>query len=108
MRINLKVRMKNKVFLLVAAALIIALVYQILAMFGVMPSVSQNGIVETVAMLLNILAFFGVIVDPTTEGMSDSERALTYLKANDVRTLEKMNITVNDFSAEGLTARKDE
>ncbi len=108
MKINLKVRLKNKVFLLVAAALIIALVYQILAMFGVVPAVSQNAIMEVVSMILNILAFIGLLVDPTTEGMSDSERALTYLKANDVRTLEYKNINGNDVNAEYSTARKDE
>ncbi len=105
MKINLKVRLKNKVFLLVAAALIIALVYQILAMFGVVPPVSQNAIMEVVSMILNILAFIGLLVDPTTEGMSDSERALTYLKANDVRTLENMDIKSNDVNAEYSTAR---
>ena len=108
MKINLKARMKNKVFLLVAAALIIALVYQILAMFGVVPAVSQNAIMEVVSMILNILAFVGLLVDPTTEGMSDSERALTYLTANDVRTLENMNLKSNDVNAEISTARKDE
>lgn len=105
MKINLKARMKNKVFLLVAAALMIALVYQILAMFGVTPPVTQNEIVEVVSMILNILAFLGLLVDPTTEGLSDSERALTYLTENDVRTLENNDITVN---AEPITARKDE
>ena len=107
MKINLKVRMKNKVFLLVAAALIIALVYQILAMFGITPPVSQNAVVEVITMILNILAFIGVLVDPTTEGMSDSERALTYLKANDVRTLEGKDITVNEVYVGVNTPRKD-
>ena len=107
MKINLKVRMKNKVFLLVASALIIALVYQILAMFGITPPVSQNAVVEVITMILNILAFIGVLVDPTTEGMSDSERALTYLKANDVRTLEGKDITVNEVYVGVNTPRKD-
>ncbi len=104
MKINLKARMKNKVFLLVAAALILAFVYQILAMLNVVPPVSQNAIMELVSVLLNILAFFGLLVDPTTAGMSDSERALTYLKANDVRTLEK----INGVSAGISATRKDE
>lgn len=94
MKINLKVRMKNKVFLLVAAVLVISFVYQVLAMFGVTPKASQNEITEVVSMLLNILAFLGVLVDPTTEGMSDSERALTYLKENDVRTTDGVNVAL--------------
>lgn len=108
MKINLKARLNNKVFLIVAAALILAFIYQVLAIFNVVPPVSQNSIMELVSMLLNILAFFGLLVDPTTAGMSDSERALTYLKANDVRTLENMNIKSNDVNAECSTARKDE
>lgn len=94
MKINLKVRMKNKVFLLVASALVISFAYQVLAMFGVTPKASQNEITEVVSMLLNILAFFGVLVDPTTEGISDSERALTYLKENDVQTTDGVNVAV--------------
>lgn len=95
MKINLKVRMKNKVFLSVAAALVISFVYQILAMFGVTPKVGENEITEIVSMLLNILAFLGVLLDPTTEGMSDSERAMTYLKANDVRLSDGAGVAVN-------------
>jgi phi LC3 family holin len=29
---------------------------------------------------VNILAFVGVIVDPTTSGVNDSERAMTYFR----------------------------
>ncbi len=88
MKINIKERLKNKVFLLAAIALIISLVYQLLGMFGVVPRISEDEIVGLVTMAVNILAFLGVLVDPTTKGMSDSERALTYGTSVDVRVLE--------------------
>ena len=85
MKINIKERLKNKVFLLAAIALIISFVYQLLGMFGVVPPITENEVLEIVNMAVNILAFFGVLVDPTTKGMSDSERALTYGTSSDVR-----------------------
>ena len=36
-------------------------------------------------MAINLLAVLGVIIDPTTEGISDSDRALTYCTDCDVR-----------------------
>lgn len=86
MKLNIKARLKNKIFLLSATALIISFVYQLLGLFGVIPEVSESEIVDIVSMLINILAFFGVLVDPTTEGMSDSERALSYYKENQEMT----------------------
>ncbi len=85
MKINIKERLKNKVFLLAAIALIISFVYQLLGMFGVVPPITEDEIVGIVTMAVNILAFLGVLVDPTTKGMSDSERALTYGTSYDVR-----------------------
>ena len=85
MKINIKERLKNKVFLLAAFALIISFVYQLLGMFGVVPPITENEVLEIVTMAVNILAFFGVLVDPTTAGMGDSERALTYGTEYDAR-----------------------
>ncbi len=88
MRINIKERLKNKTFVLIAITLFITFVYQLLALLGITPAVSENEVVELVSMAINILAFLGVLVDPTTEGLSDSERALTYGTEKDVRLIE--------------------
>lgn len=88
MKINFKARLKNKTFLISMAALIVSLVYRVLMIFDVFPSVSEGEIGEIVVMAVNILAFAGVIVDPTTEGFSDSERAMTYCTCDDVRKAE--------------------
>lgn len=90
MKINFKARLKNKTFLLSASALVIAFVYQILSIFDVVPPISESEISELVAMAVNILAFLGVLVDPTTEGIKDSERAMTYCTDCDVRKTEEV------------------
>lgn len=89
MKINFKARLKNKTFVISMAALVVSMIYRILMIFGVFPSVSEGEIGEIVAMAVNILALAGVIVDPTTAGFSDSERAMTYCTCNDVRVLER-------------------
>ena len=89
MKINWEARFKNKTFLITFIALVLSFVYQTLGLFDIVPSVSENELVNLFTMFVNILAFAGVVVDPTTEGFSDSERAMTYCTCNDVRALEK-------------------
>lgn len=78
MKINWKLRAQNKTTLLALVAAILTFVYTVLGMFGVVPPVSQNDILEVVGLGLNILVMLGVIVDPTTKGLSDSDRAREY------------------------------
>lgn len=89
MKINIKARLQNKVFILSAAALIVSFVYQALSVVGIVPKITENEIIGLITMAVNILAFFGVLVDPTTEGLSDSERAMTYFTDYDVRKIEE-------------------
>lgn len=87
MKINWKARFKNKAFIITFVTLIVTFVYQMLGLFGIVPSVSENTIVNIITFLVNILAGFGVLVDPTTPGAADSERALTYFTDKDVRNI---------------------
>lgn len=80
MKINLKARLKNKTFIISAIALVLSFVYRILSVAEIVPDVAESEILEIAGMGVNILAFLGVLVDPTTEGLSDSERALMYYK----------------------------
>ena len=89
MKINWKARFKNKTFIISLAALVVAFVYQVLGLFGVIPSISEDTIVNTFTMLVNILAFIGVVVDPTTDGVNDSDRAMTYYTEDDEREAEE-------------------
>jgi phi LC3 family holin len=82
MKINLKARMKNKVFWLTMIPAICVLISQVFCMFGVKFDLSGisdqlKEIVETVFLIMGVV---GIVVDPTTKGVSDSERALTYEK----------------------------
>lgn len=78
MKINLRVRFKNKTFVFTFATVVIAFVYQLLGLFGVTPKLSQNDVVNTITILINLLATLGVLVDPTTPGINDSLRAQNY------------------------------
>ena len=85
MKINWKARLKNPTFLITFFTLVVAFAYQVLGLFGVVPAVSEASIVNGITIAINLLATLGVLVDPTTKGVSDSERALTYYTDNDVR-----------------------
>lgn len=78
MKINWILRLKNKTTLMAIVLGIVALVYQVLGVAGVIPAVSQDDVINIVGMVINVLVLLGVVVDPTTEGMSDSTRVLEY------------------------------
>jgi phi LC3 family holin len=88
MKINWKARFKNKTFLVTFITLVVAFVYQVLGLFGVVPSISEDSVVNLFTMLVNILAFVGVVVDPTTDGFNDSDRAMLYFTDFDERNVE--------------------
>ena len=88
MKINLKARLHNKTFVISAAALVVAFIYQALSLFDVVPRVSEDSVMTLVSMTVNVLAALGVLVDPTTPGASDSDRAMTYYTEYDERDEE--------------------
>lgn len=94
MKINIKARLKNKTFVISSVVLIISFIYSLLSAFGVIPRVSEEQITDLAYMAVNILAFFGVLVDPTTEGISDSQRAMTYYTENDQRKTDEEVVSV--------------
>lgn len=79
MKINWKVRIRNKTWLTSAISLLVAFVFNVLALFDVAPAITQDNVMKLVALVLTILGGMGVIVDPTTPGMADSERAMLYV-----------------------------
>ena len=78
MKINFKARMKNKAFVVGVATLLVSFLYKLLAAMDIVPAVSESEILELMGLVVNMLALVGVIVDPTTKGVSDSERAMLY------------------------------
>lgn len=78
--INWKVRFKNKRFVIAFIAGLLLLVKQVSVLFGYnlnteLFSTNINNVVDAVFLLLGLL---GIVNDPTTQGFSDSEQAMTY------------------------------
>ena len=78
MKLNWKVRFKNKVWLGSFLSLIVGFTYSMLALFDVFPEVTESLVMQILNQLLTFLGLIGVLVDPTTAGLGDSERALGY------------------------------
>ena len=78
MKINWKVRFKNKTWLITFLIAVLAFVYQILGMFDVVPPVTQDMATQLITIVVNILVAVGVVIDPTTAGAGDSQQALKY------------------------------
>ncbi len=78
MKVNWSVRFKNGVWLSSFLCGLVALVYHILSMFDIFPSITQNFIIQIIDNVLLFLSMIGVITDPTTAGVNDSKRAMSY------------------------------
>lgn len=76
MKLNLKIRLKNKTFILSMLTTIVAFVYQMLGQLEIVPKVTENQVTQIILFIVNILAGLGILVDPTTDGLSDSKRVL--------------------------------
>ena len=68
MRINWRVRFKNKTWLVSFLTVILAFVYQVLGMFGIVPAVTQDMAAQLAMAVINVLVAVGVVIDPTTAG----------------------------------------
>ena len=78
MKMNWKVRFRNKTWLTMFISLIIGFVFNMLKLFDIVPVVTENSIATIAAQVLEFLGLIGVLVDPTTVGIGDSNRARTY------------------------------
>lgn len=78
MKINWKVRFKNKTWLGAFLALIIGFVFNMLKLFDVVPVITENTVMSIVSQILEFLGLIGVLIDPTTAGFNDSNRAMGY------------------------------
>ena len=80
MKINWTVRMKNKVFWLAFIPAMLMLVKAVANVFGFNINLIdiESNLIDVIESLFLVLSIVGVVADPTTEGVGDSERALTY------------------------------
>lgn len=78
MKINWKVRLRNRVWLTTLLATLCAFVFDVLAMLDIAPAITEDAVMQAVTALLTLLSALGVVIDPTTEGAGDSARAMEY------------------------------
>lgn len=80
MKINWKVRIKNKSFWLSIIPAVLLLIQAVAALFGYVIDLGAIGdkLIVVVNALFVVLSIIGVVNDPTTSGISDSKQALTY------------------------------
>ena len=75
---NWKLRFKNKATLIAIVAAAVAFVYQILGILNIVPPITEEQVMQVLGIIINILVGLGILVDPTTAGIGDSARAMTY------------------------------
>ena len=78
MKINWKLRFQNKTTLVAIIMQAVTLIYAVLAMVGVTPGIGEDQITNVLYILVELLCLLGIVVDPTTKGLEDSDRAMTY------------------------------
>lgn len=78
--INWQVRIKNKNFWLTFIPAVLLLIQVVAAVFGFTLDLGDlgNKLLDVVNAAFSVLVILGIVNDPTTEGVSDSEQALTY------------------------------
>ena len=79
-KITWKVRITNKMFWLALIPAALLLVQTVCSVFGIELDFGdlQDKLMAVVNALVAVLVILGIVVDPTTEGVHDSERAMTY------------------------------
>ena len=84
MMINWKVRVLNKTFWLTLVPALALLLQTFLSIFGVKIELGEtiNKLLVFINALFAVLVIVGIVNDPTTSGISDSTRAMTYERPN--------------------------
>lgn len=82
MKINWKVRIKNKTFWIAFIPALALVIQQVFKLFGIEIDTSKatEELINLINALFILLAIIGVVSDPTTKGISDSKQAMTYEK----------------------------
>ena len=80
--INWLVRVKNKNFWISIIPAVLLLVQVVAAVFGIEIDLGDlgNKLLEVVNAVFAVAVILGVVNDPTTEGIEDSDLAMTYTK----------------------------
>lgn len=110
MNINWKLRFKNKYTLTALISTTALFVNQVLSAFGVDYSEQIKQVVDACLTLVTLLVALGIVIDPTTEGVNDSEYSHQKIEpsSNDVQVIvdsgqvtEESDVTVDVENMEG-------
>lgn len=84
MKINWLVRIKNKNFWLAIIPALLLLIQVVAAVFGFALDLGElgNKLLAVVNAVFGVLSILGIVTDPTTKGIGDSERAMSYTEPN--------------------------
>ena len=90
MKINWKIRLLSKKFWLTLVPAVLILIQAVATPFGYNWDLANIGTELTgiINALFTVLAIVGVVVDPTTKGVNDSSKALTYEAVKDTEPEE--------------------
>lgn len=79
--INWKVRIKNKSFWIALVPAVLLMVQVVAAVFGFELNLGElgNKLLAVVNAVFAVLAILGIVNDPTTDTLSDSKLAMTYM-----------------------------
>lgn len=82
MRINWKVRIRNKNFWITVIPALLLFIQAVAAVFGFALDLGDlgNKLLVVVNAAFGVLSILGIVTDPTTKGVSDSDQAMTYEK----------------------------
>ena len=84
MKINWIVRIKNKAFWLAIIPAVLLLIQAVAAVVGFQldfGDISEK-LIAVVNAVFVVLSILGIVTDPTTDGIGDSTRAMTYTAPN--------------------------
>ena len=97
MKINFLVRLKNKAFWLALIPALLLVIQTVASLFGYNWDfvVLNQQIAAIINAVFAVLSILGIVVDPTTAGIGDSQRALTY-------TEPKVDLPVEDDETKGV------
>ena len=84
MKINWIVRIKNKAFWLAIIPAVLLLIQAVAAVAGFQLDFGDisDKLIAVVNAVFVVLSILGIVNDPTTDGIGDSTRALTYTTPN--------------------------
>lgn len=89
--INWKVRLNNKLFWMEAIPALALVIQAVAAIFGYTINLDTlvGKILTAVDAVFALLVILGVVVDPTTAGVADSKRAMSYEEPWKDETIEE-------------------